>query len=166
MTVAELLEEWRPFAITLAREYWIPGADRQDVEQEAMVALWHAARDYRAGHGTTFKTFAKLVIRRHLIECVRAGLRGKHSLLSRAARVAVNDEDEQIAIVELLAGGRDPADIVVALEEIRALRVAIAGLSPLERKGLGHVVAGVQYRRDRQVDNAIQRARRKLRAAD
>lgn len=91
MTVDVLLEEWRPFAIWIAREYRIPGADREDVEQEAMVALWQAVRDYRAGHGTTFKTFAALVIRRHLITCLVSAQRLEQPLhWRRPRRVFVN----------------------------------------------------------------------------
>lgn len=163
--IEDRLIEWRPFALTVAREYRIPGAERQDVEQEALFALWKAFRDYDHSRDASFKTFAALVIRRHLITCMRAGLREKHRPLNLAARTGINDDGEDMPIVELVAGGRDPADVVIALEEIRRLRRGVAQLSPLEREALGHVVAGVRYAGRKEIDNGAHRAKRKLREA-
>lgn len=37
-------EKHRSLATGIARSFYVPGAERQDVEQEALIGLWDAAR--------------------------------------------------------------------------------------------------------------------------
>lgn len=166
MTVPATWLRHRPLARRIAREFYLPGADRQDVEQEALIGLWDAAQRFN-GHGE-FRLFAAMVIRRRLASVLRAALAEKHLPLTRAVRVAADDDTGRtVAYVELLPAGdeHDPERVLLAREQWERLRAATATLTPVEREALELAVAGEPYAQSKRLDNAVVRARRKLREA-
>lgn len=169
----------------IASEFFLPGAEREDVEQEAALALLAAAKSYRPELGVPFEAFAKLVIRRRLKTAVRLSHGLKHRALNESLRSAAAVGDDAGDVVELVdtlpSPGADPALIVPAREEALALLDAIAeDLTPLERRVLIGYANGSSYRELstliddvprkgargadplKTIDNAIARARRKL----
>lgn len=56
---------------SLSRRFWWPGADLEDVEQEAWFALERCRGAYVAGAGRTWRSFAWLCVERHLRELRR-----------------------------------------------------------------------------------------------
>lgn len=168
MTRAALYLKHRPLARFIAQDYYLPGSERQDVEQECDIGLWIATGDWDPKGGASFKTFANLVIRRRLSTLVIAALRRKHEPLTRSLRTTTlvdENEVEEVAIVDTLAGGRDPLELVVARETFERLCDAAERLSSTEREALQLLVDGTPYPGDKRMDNAVQRTRRKLRAA-
>lgn len=123
-----------------ARTYFWPGADREDVEQEAWLALERAKPESHA--------LAKVVVHRHLIEQVRRETRRRpqFSLLT--------DTHADPVVLEEIAEQR---------EQVR--RIATACLSQSERRALVVMLNGEPYKGNKSVDNALTRARRKLRQA-
>src|SRR5262245_56716415 len=134
----------RGLARSIAHQYFIPGADRDDVQQEALIGLWEAARLWDKERGASFATFASLVIHRRLHTCLKAANRRKHRFLTDASR------DLDLGTVEEPGG-----QLALILE-------ALPSLSELERQSLADSLNGVPIRSKR-YDNALQRARRKLR---
>lgn len=168
MTRGALWTKHRPLAYAIAREFYLPGAERKDVEQEALIGLWIATSGWDRSGGASFKTFANLVIRRRLGTIVKAALRQKHRALNESVRVTTYEDGgavEEVAIVDTLIGGQDPLEVLVEREAFRRLIDAIGDLSELEREGLLRAVNGEGYAGDKRIDNAATRARRKLRAA-
>ena len=166
---AELVRANVDIAQNAARRFWLAGADENDVVQEAMIGLLVAARDYDGS--TPFRPYATLVVRRWLIAMVKRNNRLRHELLTRAARWGEGEDGEHLAIVELLPGGRDPVDVLIDRERLDAVRAAFQKLSPVERHWLVHVMNGGEYssnqaaRRNKRAENAVDRARVKLRRA-
>ena len=160
-----LLVEHRPLALSIARDYFLPGAERKDVEQEAMIALWDAAERWDPKRGASFKTFANLVIRRKLASVVRRANLDRHLILSHSAREARDTDGELVPILDLLPGGRDPLDILLERERIAKLARRIARLSPLEQKAVRLAAAGYPVHEPKTLDNAYQRGKQRLRAA-
>ena len=152
MTTGADWTKHRPLARAVAGEFYVPGAGRDDVEQEALIGLWVAARTFDRERNASFPSFARLVIRRRLSSILKAALREKHMVLTGAARDEVQIE-----------GGTEPDRVVIARDRLQRLVVAVSELSPLERAAVAHVSSGHAYRHDKQIDNAITRARKKLR---
>lgn len=150
-----MVEQHRLLAYRVARDYWLPGADRDDVRQIALIALWEAARCYRPGIGT-FPSFAETVIRRRLCSAVRAARREKRQVLTDAAR-----ED----VLSRVTSNEDPARTVELRDDLARLAAVMRTLSPVEREGMRRVVNELPYVGRKDLDNGVQRARRKLRAA-
>src|SRR4051812_32244923 len=57
-----LLERYRRFARAKARGYFLIGADFDDIEQEGMIGLFKAVRDFRPDRQSSFRAFAELCV--------------------------------------------------------------------------------------------------------
>ncbi len=173
-----LLQRYRRFARARSRCYFVVGADPADLEQEALIGLLKAARDYRLDQDVPFRAFAELCITRQVISAIKASSRLKHSPLNQAVSIDGNpDGDAGGPIADrVLVDRREPgpAEAVVAADQLAHLRRVITGrLSTLEVQVLDLFVAGHSYqaiadrvgRRPKAVDNALQRIKRKLEPA-
>ena len=78
-----LLERYRRFAKARARSYFLIGADSDDIEQEGMIGLFKAARDFRPDREASFRAFAELCITRQVISAVKSATRHKHQPLNQ-----------------------------------------------------------------------------------
>jgi RNA polymerase sporulation-specific sigma factor len=172
----QLMERYRRLARAKARGYFLAGGDNDDIEQEGMIGLFKAIRDFRSGQ-SSFRAFAELCITRQIHTAIKTACRQKHQPLNRYVSLwglrLIDDPSERL--VEELFDQRvpDPADEVVSLEGQAAMRASlIAMLSPLEVEVLCLHLEGCSYceigeRLDRPVkavDNALQRIKRKLEA--
>lgn len=155
------------------------GGDADDLEQEALIGVYKAVRDYRPEHEVAFPAFAEVCVTRQLLSAIKAANRHKHrplnASLSLHARREVGDGDgDGPSLSDQLAGPGvtdDPAERIVGVERLAVLAEAVAGeLSGLETEVLGLYVAGRSYgeisiqvgRPAKSVDNAVQRIKRKL----
>jgi len=165
-TVIQLWAKNRPMARGIAREFYIPGADKDDVEQEALIGLWIAARDYEPDKGT-FRSFAALVVRRRLVACVKTATRKKHLVLNAAIRTKIDTEGDTQAIADLLPSLHQVVDVAESREQLAVVITAIGSdLTEFERECVIGIATGVDYLAlgpYKKVDNALFRARRKLR---
>ena len=171
-----LLERYRRFAVVRARSYFLVGADTDDIEQEGMIGLFKAARDFRGDREASFRAFAELCITRQVISAVKAATRHKHQPLNQyvsLSGVRGGDDAAERSVEEMLDphAVADPADTVIANERMAAVRRSIdETLSGLEVDVLRLYVQGRSYqeisdqlgRHVKSIDNALQRIKRKL----
>ena len=171
-----LIQRYRRFARAKTRTYFLVGADADDVEQEGLIGLYKAARDFRADRQSSFRAFAELCVTRPVISAIKAATRQKHQPLNRYVSISGvrgSDDPNEGAVEEMLGDHRacDPADEVVSQEQIEAIRRSMAeNLSTLEVEVLRLYVEGKSYneigthlgRHVKSIDNALQRIKRKL----
>lgn len=150
------------------------GLDEADLAQEARIGFWKAIRDYREDRGTTFASFARMCVERQLITALKTATRGKHRVLSGAARLEspLSDGEGETLADRLPSLALDPVDRLIEGERMREIFHAILhDLSDLERISVeGVAIQGRSYERlaeeqdveVKQIDNALQRARRKI----
>jgi RNA polymerase sporulation-specific sigma factor len=124
-----------------------------------------AVRFYRGGRGSSFHTFAELCVSRQLAGAITAARRSKHQPLNESVR-----DDQAERKLAAVPDREDPLEQLVARDQL-ADPVRQAGeFSELERYTLAHALAGWSTgeaaRRlglpRRSTDNALQRAKRKL----
>jgi RNA polymerase sporulation-specific sigma factor len=176
--VDELLDRYRSLARAKARNYFLLGADRDDVVQEGMIGLYKAIRDFDLELGVPFRAFAEVCVTRQLITAVKSAGRHKHGPLSRSVSLdsPVGQQGDDLCLADLLpaAESTDPAQAVVSADEVRALQEHFDEvLSDLEQQVLRHHVQGKTYdeiagmlqRHVKSIDNALQRIKRKLEAS-
>ncbi|HEX3623563.1 MAG TPA: RNA polymerase sporulation sigma factor SigH [Acidimicrobiales bacterium] len=171
-----LMERYRRFARAKARGYFLAGGDNEDIEQEGLIGLFKAIRDFRQGQ-SSFRAFAELCITRQIHTAIKTACRQKHQPLNRYVSLwglrLIDDPSERL--VEELFDQRapDPADEVVSLEGHADMRASlVAMLSELEVEVLCLHLDGCSYseigarlgRHVKAVDNALQRIKRKLEA--
>lgn len=175
-----VITRYRRFARAKARNYFLVGADHEDVAQEALIGLYKAARDFRPEHLSSFRAFAELCITRQIITAIKTATRQKHQALNQYVSISgarPGDESSGERSVEELihvhghVGGVDPAERIVADERFEAMRHRLSEvLSELEVEVLVLYVEGKSYqeigdelgRHVKSIDNALQRIKRKL----
>ncbi|NQT93427.1 MAG: RNA polymerase sporulation sigma factor SigH [Lentisphaerae bacterium] len=173
--IDELFRRYRSLVESKARLYYLAGADQEDVIQEGMIGLFKAVRDYSYQRARAFRSFADLCVTRQIITAVKAASRQKHSALnsyvSMDAPTTTRDQDQCLA--DILAERREPNPEQVVLgrqlyEEV-SWRVT-SELSDLEGQALSLYLQGRSYSEIagnlecnvKQIDNALQRAKRKI----
>jgi RNA polymerase sporulation-specific sigma factor len=167
-----LIDRYRGFR--RAKAYFLVGADADDIEQERLIGLFKAARDYRREHRTPFRPFAQLCITRQIISAMKAAIRQKHVPLNHYVSMSSSNDGAVAASMDSLFRSdpkSDPAEQVVATEHMRDIRMSMAGeLSDLEAAVLRLHINGKSYdeiaelvgRQTKAIDNALQRIRRKM----
>jgi RNA polymerase sigma factor (sigma-70 family) len=135
----------RRIAFHVAKEFFAPGHEQQDIEQECLIGLWEAARSHDPAKGK-FPPFALLVIRRRLTTFITQANRNKHLVLTEAVR------DYDMPVEEETGG------------QLRLILDLLPTLTELERDALRRSLNGEPIT-SKSYDNALQRARQKLRAA-
>jgi RNA polymerase sporulation-specific sigma factor len=171
-----LLERYRRFARAKGRSYFLVGADSDDIEQEGMIGLYKAIRDFRPERQASFRAFAELCITRQIITAIKTATRQKHQPLNQYVSISGSKAgpDEHERNMEHLLDDHhiaDPADQVVSRERMSEMREMMAAmLSSLEVDVLQLYVEGKSYqeigeqlgRHVKSIDNALQRIKRKL----
>jgi RNA polymerase sporulation-specific sigma factor len=173
-----LLQRYRRFARAKARGYFLIGADSDDIEQEGMIGLFKAVRDFRSDRQASFRAFAELCITRQIITAIKTATRQKHQPLNSYVSLsgtptANNDESSERTVEEVLEarGLSDPIDVIISMENLSSMRRSMAEmLSGLEVEVLRLYVEGKSYqeiagalgRHVKSIDNALQRIKRKL----
>ncbi len=158
-----------------ANQLYLAGGDGEDLLQEGLLGLLKAIREFSPPKQASFHTFAQLCIRNRLYTAVKAANRSKHSPLNRyvslQAPFADSGIDHTADFVLYPDRQLDPEALVIGREEETELTGTWKGLlSGLEAEILGHYLEGLSYqeiaavirRSPKSVDNAVQRARRKL----
>lgn len=170
-----LLRKYRHLVEGKAKSYFLLGADHEDVVQEGMIGLFKAIRDFSGENLAAFRSFAELCVTRQIITAVKTATRHKHSLLNAYVSVELpcTEQDDEPPLRELLVEEHpsDPQELFLC----REFRTEVDGhirqvLSPLEAEALRRYIEGRSYHdiaRElrcgiKQVDNALQRAKKKL----
>ncbi len=176
LALETLIDRYRRFARAKSRGYFLVGGDADDIEQEALIGLYKAARDFRPEHQASFRAFAELCITRQIITAIKTATRQKHQPLNQYVSISGvrgSDDPGERSVEDLLTlhHGADPADRVVSGERMASLRASMAELlSGLEVDVLKLYVEGKSYqeigeqlgRHVKSIDNALQRIKRKL----
>jgi RNA polymerase sporulation-specific sigma factor len=175
LALDQLLRRYRRFARSKARSYYLVGADADDIEQEGLIGLYKAARDFRPDRQTSFRGFAEVCVTRQVISAVKAATRHKHRPLNQYVSFSAprRDDADDRSFEDTLDDRRnlDPADEVISREQIVAIRRSMhESLSGLEVDVLRLYIEGKSYqeiglylgRHTKSIDNALQRIKRKL----
>lgn len=168
----QLILHYEPEIRKIACKYFLQRADYEDLLQEGRIAVYKAILSYNDKENIPFLHFVRLVIKRKLIDSLRAHNRQKHSNHNEASTYNMNIIDEQEKKgFHFMADRNDPAATVTAHDEAcRIIKSIISRLSPMEQQVLYYYLfAGMNQREvserlglsAKSLDNAIQRIRKK-----
>ena len=161
------LEKWLPLVRSRANAFRQSGIESEDLIQEGLIGLLYAVRAFKQESGTSFDTFAYVCITNRLRSAVaklgrQASLASPEGDISDMARLANAEMDEDPQ--ELFISGEqaqqwlDRADKLLSPMENRVMRLYLGGYSYQE-------MAAVLDSTPKSVDNALCRARKKLRGS-
>ena len=77
-----LIRRYNGFVRLKASSYFLAGGDGEDLQQEGLIGLYKAIRDYRVDKDTSFRSFAELCITRQIITAIKGATRYKHGPLN------------------------------------------------------------------------------------
>jgi len=172
----QIVRRYRGFVRLKASAYFLLGGDADDLNQEGLLGLFKAVRDFRTDRESSFRNFAELCITRQIITAVKTASRHKHSPLNQYVSFAqspAGQSDSDATLEDVLPGPliNDPANQLVATEELDSLIACLSSvLSDLESQVLslyldGHSYEAIGEQLDcdtKTVDNALQRVKRKV----
>jgi RNA polymerase sigma-H factor len=154
--------------------HFMPGGDRDDLCQQARIGILGAIHAWDPCRRVPFRSFAWLCAVRETRMAVNAARAGKHQPLNDARSLHPVAGDDGHALEDTLEAtgcpDADPVAKTLAREQLREIRIRIRTLTDLERRALmlsandhSHCdAAGALGVGERAVNNALQRARRKL----
>ena len=160
-----LIEKYKNLVKSRSRQYFIVGADREDVVQEGMIGLFKAIRSYDPEQEASFKTFAEQCITNQILTAIKRANRMKHQILNDSISISSGN---------LGAGGAaegEEGDGGLVKEAVMVLRACDSQiLSEFERQVLAEKLKGRSYleiaqaldRPPKSIDNALQRIKKKV----
>ena len=167
-----LVKRYSRLVRTCARPYYLTGASSEDLIQEGMFGLISAIREYSPDKNASFKTYAKVCIRRRLYSAIKAASRYKHTPLNNYVSLGSPPFDDSYAEPSFNEiNQRGPEELVIARERADELLTALAGkLSNFEAEVLSYYLEGLSCseiasnlnRSVKSVDNAVHRMKLKM----
>lgn len=166
-----ILKEYKKLIYLNIRNYFLVGADQDDLLQEGTIGLLKAIKNYSEGKAS-FKTFATLCIRRQILTAVRSSTAQKNSALNEASGNNLETEDgHEDYPKELYSNVRyNPEAIFLSKEKIMEFQDFVEhNFSPFERQVFNYMIKGFSYKEiaaelektPKAIDNSFQRIKRK-----
>lgn len=161
---AQIAANYSPLIQSMKERFSAYGAEPEDLEQEALIALYSAVLSYEEGREVTFGLYAKVCIRNRMISYLR-----RTGAVRKRGQTGEDDDPGQEDVPE---NGADPAEKLIERERYeRLMEVVDETLSDLEKKVLALYLRDWSYARiaerlgvsEKTVDNAIYRMKAKLR---
>lgn len=174
-SIEYLLKKYKRIVLACVRNYYLQGAEKDDLIQEGMLALYYAIKGHNFKH--PFPAFAKTCIYRRMCTAVRLYSGQNHKVLSNAVNLdspIYNDGNRTSYAKVPEKRANDPYDTYIQTAEKNEILDQVQRiLSEYEKQVLTLYVDGLSYKdiartmgkREKSVDNALQRARKKLRSA-
>ena len=176
-----LIEKYKNLVKNRSKQYYIVGADNEDVVQEGMIGLFKAIRGYDSRRDASFKTFADQCVNNQILSAIKKANRLKHQPLNESISISqeLSRENEfgvmrrEGALEDVLqdSHGNEPEEVMLVKEVVGYLRAYDSGIfSSLERQVLEEKLKGKGYqeiaetlgRSAKSIDNTLQRIRKKV----
>ncbi|EAE5923326.1 RNA polymerase sporulation specific sigma factor SigH [Listeria monocytogenes FSL J1-208] len=156
-------------------QYFLQGAERDDLIQEAMIGLFKAIRDYDKTKEASFRSFAEMCINRQLLSAVKRASRQKNIPLNNSVSLdtpmAEDDVDWTLLDVISEKAAETPEDFLIKNEDlIHVARQLEKVTSEFEKEVLKQYLEGKSYqemalyfnKKEKAIDNALQRVKKKM----
>lgn len=171
--ITQIFEEYENFVFLKAKNYFLMGADKEDLIQEGMIGLLKAIRGYDKEKLASFKTFASICIKRQLITAIKSANSQKNMALNTAVGItSESDDSKELVYTKGLESyvSYSPEELYLTKEQLSGLKDYLeSNLSSFETIVFNMMVNGDTYKdiavkldkKVKSVDNAIQRIKRK-----
>ncbi|MDD4689836.1 MAG: RNA polymerase sporulation sigma factor SigH [Eubacteriales bacterium] len=174
MSSEVLIKRYKNLIRAKARQYFLIGADCEDVVQEGMLGFYKAIRDYKPESDASFKVFAEMCIVRQIITAIKTANRKKHMPLN--SYVSLNtpvgeDESRSLESIYCIPNVLNPEQVYIGRESAEDLHKLIKeALSSFEYAVFEQYISGISYtviaeqmgKPMKSIDNALQRIKKKI----
>ncbi|MCQ2545649.1 MAG: sigma-70 family RNA polymerase sigma factor [Clostridia bacterium] len=173
-----LIRKYSNLVMSKTKAYFMAGADSNDVMQEGMIGLMKAVRQYDVSRNTSFATFAERCVTNQIISAIRSADRIKHKPLNTSDSLSrpitsEGGEGDSITLGDTISANlADTPEEMLIMKDVTSyiLHNGDNVFSDLEMQVLGESMKGYSYdqvagrlgRSRKSVDNALQRAKKKI----
>lgn len=167
-----IMEKYKPLVRKKSNAMYLIGGEPEDLIQEGMIGLFKAVRDYDVKKESSFFSFAELCISRQLYSALESSNRKKHIPLNNYVSFSHQEEQENVALEQVLMDQTASPEQMLIEQEGRAefFQKLEEKLSPMEKKVLylyleGHSylqIAEIMGKTSKSIDNSLQRIRGKV----
>ena len=141
--IEEVLEEYKPLVVSIARRYFLAGADFEDLIQEGMIGLYKAVQSFDENAQASFMTFANLCINRQIQSAIKHANTDKNKVLNELT-ISGDDIEEKMNLIVSLEP--NPEDKFISQQNMEYINNEIAkNLSQFERQVLNYYIEGLKY---------------------
>lgn len=169
-------QKYQPIMYWKATQYFLQGAERDDLLQEAMIGLFKAIRDYSPNKDASFRTFAEICINRQLLSAVKRSARKKNQPLNQSLSLDTPMTEEHgpdWTLLDVISeqSAQTPEDYLLKNEDQIDISKRLDSVtSPFEKEVLRCYLEGKSYqemadyfgKNVKAIDNAIQRIKKKM----
>ena len=164
LAMEKLCARYKTVLTKTCRNFFLFGAEPEDLMQEAMLGLYKACISYNP-KVASFTTFANICIKRKVLDAVKRANSLKNKLLSESISLTTDEEDN------FLTFDGNPDQQIVDHEDFNELKQEIFyKLSDFEIIVLKYYLQGLSYnqiatkldKNPKSVDNALSRIKQKL----
>jgi len=178
--VEEIMDRYKNMVRIKASTMYLVGGEEQDLIQEGMIGLVKAVRDYDFGRDASFATFADLCVSRQMYNAIQLSGRFKNIPLNNYISITSGTDPEDGNNVSMILDGMsadpkiEPERQVISKENTAEINDLVNNiLTDTERDvfrlnviGLpSSEAAAILGLETKSADNALQRAKSKLRKA-
>lgn len=174
-----LIDKYKGTVRYFANQYYLIGADKEDLIQEGMIGLFKAIRDYRPGKNSSFYSFAVLCIKREMFTAInkyhskRNGPLNNYISFSETLEENNGDKENPGTVLDLLESESTftPEQVALDNEFMESFEeITSEYLSEKEYQVMQLFLQGKGYREiakelsmtPKSADNALQRSKQKL----
>jgi RNA polymerase sporulation-specific sigma factor len=157
-----------------SKNFFIKGLDRDDVIQEGMVGLFKAIRDFKFDGGASFRGFVQLCVHRQLVSAIKRANSQNHIPLNNSTSIdkSIDYNKNGQSFIDILPDGEEKLEEHYIYKELlrHIFKDLERKLTDLERNVFLQYLENRSYHEIshnlqiniKTVDNALQRARRKI----
>lgn len=174
-----MIERYEGLVRLIASGFFIANGEANDVAQVGRIGLCDAIHCWDPARGVHFRSFAAMVIRREIMMLVSSSRTQNQNFVNTARSLEETSPrqngGQRMSLAEVLAApvrdANDPVEVVLGRERLRLILSGLPGLSRHERGSLTMTLNGQSQQEisrelvcdPKSINNALQRARRKLR---
>lgn len=158
----------------MTKKYYLPGGDKDDIVQVAKIGIYEGIKNFNKDKNSNPRVFLKLCAERNLKDMIKSSSRDKHKTLDVAYSLDAPLKDDKLSgkvLGELIEDKVTLDELIRSREFNDYLENSYLKMSKLSRKVFKLYVKGYTYEEIckisslnlKQVDNAINRAKVKLR---
>ncbi len=168
LTTEEIIKKFKPMVVSIARRYFLAGAEMEDLIQEGMIGLYKAIQSYKPNSDASFSTFANLCITRQIQSAIKQANNNKNKVLNELT-FSGEDGIERMNLVVSLEP--NPEDEFISTQNMKYINKQIdSNLSQFEKQVLNNYIEGLKYDQiaeklnvsRKMVDNTLVKVRKKL----
>ncbi|MBQ3422235.1 MAG: sigma-70 family RNA polymerase sigma factor [Romboutsia sp.] len=171
-----LINILKPSMLSISKQYYLPKCESEDLYQVCLIGLYKGILSFKSELSTNPIQFLKICIKREIFDLIKSATRKKHTSLNDSISmetVLYSNDNSDFTLYDTLSTNSDFLDdILLQKENLKNIKDNINKLTKIEKDIFSLYWDGFSQQEistslnltKKQVDNALQRAKKKMRS--